>query len=73
MSMTEQGVQAQALQLNPLRQALNDFNLVFDYDLRLPALPEHILTAADLAEMRGRTDIAENLRLALKQALGVDE
>ena len=57
----------------PLQQALDDFNLVFDYDLHLPMIPEHIETAADMAELRGRVDIAQALRLALKQTLEVDE
>ena len=74
MSMTEQGVRAQALHLaNPLQLALDDFNQVFDYGLRLPMIPEHIETAAELAEMRGRSDIADALRLALKETLEVDE
>jgi hypothetical protein len=60
-------------QPSPLALAVADFNRAFDYDLRLPVLPQHVATAADLAEMRGRSDIAENLRLALKQALEVDE
>ena len=57
----------------PLQQALDDFNQIFDYDLRLPMIPEHIETAADMAELRGRVDIAQALRLALKQTLEVDE
>ena len=73
MSMTEQGMNARALRLTPLHLALNEFNLVFDYDLCLPILPEHIETAADLAAMRGRQDIADGLRLALKQTLEADE
>ena len=49
----------------PVADALAVFNQVFDYDLRTPILPEHIETAAELAEMRGRADIAQDLRAAL--------
>ena len=49
-----------------LQAAIDDFNLVFEYDLRLPILPEHVETAADMAAMRGRQDIADGLRSALK-------
>jgi hypothetical protein len=73
MSMTEQGIHAKAAPVISLRDAIAAFNMVFDYDLSLPIIPEHVATAADLAEMRGRSDIAQDLRLALKQALEVDE
>jgi hypothetical protein len=72
--MTEQGMNATTTQQpSPLAQAIDGHNRVFGYELRLPMLPEHVELAAELAELRGRNDIASALRLALKQTLEVDE
>ena len=53
----------------PLRAALDGFNLVFDYSLSCPILPEHVEAAAELAAIRGRQDIADELRAALAETL----
>lgn len=58
---------------SPLEDAVALFNRTFKYDLRLPILPEHVECAAELAGLRGRKDIAQALRLALKQTLATDE
>jgi hypothetical protein len=59
--------------MSVLSDAVNAFNEKFDYDLRLPANPEDICTAADLAELRGQQAIADDLRIALKTTLETDE
>jgi hypothetical protein len=56
-----------------LADAVDAFNRVFGYGLTLPALPEDIDAAAELAALRGRQDVADDLRLALKQTLQSDE
>ena len=52
----------------PLQLALEMFNTVFERDLRAPILPEYVEMAAEFAELRGRHDVADELRFALRQA-----
>lgn len=49
----------------PLRVALAQFNDAFGDDLTLPMWPETVRAAAELAELRGRKDIAEAILAAL--------
>lgn len=39
------------------------------YSLKLPMSPENVEMAADLAALRGRQDVADDLRTALKEAI----
>ena len=76
MSMTEQGLHF-ASRFSPIQDAVNDFNLIFEQSsglrLLLPMLPEHVELAAEFAALRGRQDIADELRLAVKQTLEAGE
>lgn len=49
-----------------LADAVHDFNVAFDMDLRLPIWPRDVESAAVIAELRGRQDIAAKLREAAK-------
>jgi len=70
MSMTEQGVRWQLpVTDSPLRAAIDRFDEYFGYDIHLPMLTEDVQAAADMAELRGRHDIAEEIRAALKLTL----
>jgi len=51
--------------LSPLGAALRDYNAAFKATLALPIWPEAVDLAAEIAELRGRKDIALKLRLAL--------
>lgn len=53
---------------SPLQRAVSRFNEFAGYDLRLPMEAKDVGTAALLAELRGRHDIATELRLALQEA-----
>lgn len=68
MSMTEQGLTF-CVRTPSLAEAVARFNELFGYTLLLPALPEDIENAAELAALRGRQDIADDIRTALKQSL----
>lgn len=48
-------------QESPLAAAVNRFNEVFGYHLRLPMCQEDLEMAAELAALRGRQDIAQEL------------
>lgn len=48
-----------------LEQAVRDFNAAFDFDLRLPLYARDLESAAIIAELRGRQDIAIRLREVL--------
>ena len=56
-------------QITALGAALARFNKTFDRTLALPIWPEHVEAAAELADMRGRNDIADELRAALEAEL----
>lgn len=56
----------------PLQEALALFNEAFGYDLRTPIIAEHVETAAELAALRGRQDIATELRTALALTITAD-
>ena len=47
-------------------EAIHDFNMAFDYDLRAPIWPHDLENAATIAELRGRSDIAGKLREAAR-------
>ena len=48
-----------------LQQALHDFNWTFDYEVREPVTGLDVESAAVMAEVRGRPDLAQALRVAL--------
>jgi hypothetical protein len=55
-----------------LENALRDFNVAFDMDLRLPIWPRDLESAALIAELRGRQDIAGKLRVFLPASVTLD-
>lgn len=59
----------QPVQQTTLQDALDAFNEAFDRPLKLPMTVEFLEMAADFAELRGRHDVATDLRTALKDAL----
>ena len=58
---------------SPLSAAVAQFNLVLGepmgVHMDLPILPELVELAAEFSALRGRQDIADDLRLALKETL----
>jgi len=63
-------IHGDARELSPLAHAVNQFNQVFGYDLRLPMFRGDVLVCADLAALRGRADVAAALRIALQESEG---
>jgi hypothetical protein len=58
---------SEAIQSSPaLEDAVHEFNVALDYDLRLPLWPRDVESAAQIAELRGHPALAAKLREALK-------
>lgn len=55
-----------------LAKAVQKFNGVFDMDLRTPIWPRDLESAAIIAELRGREDIAGKLRVFLPASVTLD-
>lgn len=49
-----------------MQKAVDNLNAAFDLDVRLPITDVDALTLADIAEWRGRNDVAACLRDALR-------
>lgn len=49
-----------------IQKAIDNLNAAFGFDIRLPIMDVDVRNLADLAELRGRNDIADCLRDALQ-------
>lgn len=67
-----QGMRERFLEALPkLARAVEEFNRLFEYDLRLPVDVKTLESAAMIAELRGQPALAASLRSTLPKAMEV--